>query len=239
LFNVKGVLLAHALVHHGRCHGRGSSWSLESVFQDRSGFLDDHFRLDDSLVDRESLLDDVVSDSVSVNNRLDFFNDCLSDGLLDDWGVDDLGSRSWSSFYSGRLNHRNSVLDVTKLSGFGRELSFFDSGWHYLSLMDWLKNFVNFSSFDFSVDNRLNGFFFNWDNLLSEDCRSLESLVELLNSASSHGLEASLGTRHPLALPFLLLQEKHVRSRVVTNHRSWNMAKMQLLSVEVLQEFRS
>jgi len=99
------------------------------VFQNRSGLLDDHFRLNYLLVDWKGLFDDMSGNSISVDHRLDFFDDSLFDGLLNDRRVDNLGSAGWSCFYGGRLNDRHSMLEVSKLSSFGWKLSFLDCGW--------------------------------------------------------------------------------------------------------------
>jgi len=149
--------------------------------------------LHDLLVDGLGVLNHGGNENVTLQDGLDLFDDSLSDGLLDDGGVDDLGSEGGVSLDRGEddvlLDGGGPLNDGSSdLSG---EFSLLDLSGLDLSLVHHLGDLSDVELFSLSVDDGL-------DLLLHHGVDSLLDNDVLLDGLDDGGLSTDESERRSL-----------------------------------------
>ncbi len=146
---------------HGDCVVIVDERILSKKVGNRSCFLNDNGGFNDLLVDGLHLLDDVRLNHFPVDNGLDFMDDILVDGFLNDRSVD-LGRmhrrQRGRSGVQLRLLDNLSGLFYNGSSHLSGELSVVDLSGLDFSLVERLSYLVDLSLFSFSVNDGLDHF---------------------------------------------------------------------------------
>jgi hypothetical protein len=117
--------------------------------------------LDDLLIDGKSLLDEDWSVDLLVDNRLDFLDDLVDNGLVDNGGILNDGRSSGQNLLGGEISWGRSssqecgvVLDNGS-SGLSGKNGLSDLGGHNFSFLHGLNNFVDIELFSLSFNDGL------------------------------------------------------------------------------------
>jgi len=145
----------------GESSGVGSGGRSDSHVVHGQDSVVDSRGLDDLLIDGKSLLDEDGSVDLLVDDGLDFLDDLVNDGLMDDGGILD-GSRHGGGDLSGRelgghrsLGQESRVVLDDGGSGLSWESNLADFGGDDLSLSHGLNDLIDVELLSLSVDDGL------------------------------------------------------------------------------------